>query len=351
MRTMSLEDHQEAIALAKQLPNHVQAIRDSFHSLIGDFWVKGFVHDKIKSASKDIGHSPILTLWDAEVPVPNPHTALAWLLTCEFDPLAARARIIVPESVDPFSCNNQMEGYESTIRTSPMAYEIRNLRSRLSPEFISQFNKSNRGGPAAVYTISRGKHKLAGLQERLPRETDDLRLTTEEIRAITIRRAALLRQVLTPPLSPTSQDAYWNSGFNIRSWSVHGLSVITPKTVEHRFTSAGERIHIPAIDIPDSSIAKVPSVTQPLWFGFTKATTKGATAAEVWLSHYMEHRSHALELLESGDPIQVMNPEWQSELSLAGKLNRGLNKGRNKTNTASGATAMMMAGLMTSIKL
>ena len=353
MRTMSLEDHQEAVNLAKLLPNHVLAVRDSFHSLIGDFWVKGFCHDKIKSASKDLGHSPILTLWDSEIPLPNPLTALAWLLTCEFDPLAARPRIIIPESVDPFHANNQMEGYDSAVRPSPRTYEIRNLRARLSPEFIAQFNRSNRGGPAAVYTISRGKHKLAGMQERLPRETDELRLTAEEIRSITTRRMALMRHVLTPPLSPTSQDAYWHSGYNIKSWSQHGLSVITPKSAVHRFTTAGDNIHVPAVDVPDSNISKVPSVTQPLWFGFTKATTRGSTAAEVWLSHYMDQRSDALAQLESGDTLGVMNPEWQSELSLAGKLNHGLKRGaaKGKGKPDAGATAKMMAGLMQSIKL
>lgn len=326
MKQMSLEHYRESQRLAHMLPEHVASIRDSFYSLIGDIWISAIVAGAMKSSHGDIGHCPLLAMWDSSVPLPNERTALAWLLTCENDPLATRPRIVLPESIDPYLYMAQQDSFEGQLMVPNGLPSIHTLKTRCSQEFMARFRSANRRGPAPVYTIFRGKIQPAGMNERLPRETDELRMGLSEIEAVAIRRHALMSQVLTAPTSPTSQAAYWTRGFHIRGWSQSGLAVRLAPAKRSQITSAFDKVRVPAPPqivngepVP-TLIAHVPTVTPPIWLGFTTGTVKGKEDSTAWLNEYMKFRDAAKDQFERGFSTGVMSPEWKISLSEAGRI-------------------------------
>lgn len=292
----------------------MHAVRDSFHSLIGDIWVGALTRSAFNSSKLNAALSAPLIMWDNEIPLPTKQTALAWLLTLEnpMQLIGKEARsfdrvIALPESLDPNNMWVQQTGPWSSITTNHMLEHLRNFHQYKPQDFQKKINESRRDALPTLYfkegTLT--MHHRAAIDNRHD-------LTADQFRKICVRRLFLLSQVLTPPGMPMTLDAMEYRGMPLLPWLKCGLAVAPPS--EPILWGADVKL---VSSLVDPVMTQVPCATPPLWFGFTEASS----AKAMFVDRYFAVRDEAIDQLRHQAPSYgVKQARWLKELSSKGML-------------------------------
>lgn len=284
----------EKLATDRFLKQHPM-VRDSFHSLIGDFYIGAILTGYFSARLAKMPQLPPIFLWDTEIPHPNEHTAVAWYLTLEnpIELLGSGYRrrsygVAAPECIDPYYWSAQDDGPTGSLRES---YELGNPGSFskfLPQDFRKKLMESQRNQLPPLY--HRDQHLESTLLHAVDNRPDIL---DSELRSLVSMRTALMWQVATPPRMPMTVVAMDIRGSGLRPWTAHGLIVRPPKE-SVKWGKFPIRL---AQGLEDPVLGSVPTATPPLWIGFTY--TGGE--AKAFMDSYFKVRSAALD--------QLRNPE------------------------------------------
>jgi len=317
----------------------VSAVRDSFHSLIGDIWVSALTRGVFSSRSLNMSLAGPLFLWDSEIPTPTKQTALAWLLTLENPielingtPRKYDEVIALPESIDPANMWVQTTGPWSSITSSHMLDHLRNIHQYLPQDFRKRLAESRQEPMPLLYFGTRGTldmHYRIAVDNRHD-------LTPDKFRRLCVKRMFLLSEVLTPPGMPLTLDSMEYRGLNLLPWLKSGLVVAPPK--EPVMWGNGVKF---VSSLADPIMTQVPCATPPLWLGFSI----GGLARAMFVERYFSFRRHAIEqLLQLTFSSGVKQDRWLKELSAKGMLDEPVPDDSKRSKLANLAKGIQLKG-------
>lgn len=330
---ITLADYKEALHIATYTTQRTEAVRDSFHSLIGDFWIKGMTLGRFPNKAVSNSTAPLLALWDSQVPIPNAHTILAWFLTCETgvaelnNEIELRPRVLLPNSVDPYGFSVQRQDYEAQMTHSRLLPYMERLKPHMTNQMRENLPGRNIHGEPSLWTAKIPLSWADGGGSEpdrllLPDAPDDVYYGESYIHQARLNRIASLMKVLTPPACPTSFDnlSCGEHGLHIRSWTESCLAVQPSTPVAWDGNQAKARM---SSERGSKAIQFVPLITPPLWVGFNESTDAGKDAVREWLKAYFFHRNRVIRQLNRLEDYEVgvVNPDWMVQLSEAGLIN------------------------------
>lgn len=360
MQPISFEAFARIVKLADNHPDIVEAVRDSFHSLIGDFWVAFIENRSFRSSAGSDTSLPVVRLWDTAVPTPNLYTALAWFFIVESGEgvlygrrkgdtgLATRFVGRLPTSLNPREHSVQVRSLESSINTSDQLPQVSNLRAHMERQ----------GSQIQTATASQATNRMHYLNYTWNGETHvlsepqnvqhiltDVRMEPERHKILIERRLAMMRKVLVRIENPMSAANMFDCrGISIRDLTDRGLYVAACKTESRpTFLTNGGSVAA-GTKMGPLELNSVPYATPPVWLGFNLATREGRLAALAWhkayadVRHGMAHRLHAaINRIDTDkfESLGVTNPDWMQRLTEAGsamaKVDSGGSSGRKKS--------------------
>jgi len=342
---------------------------------VADIWAELLVRNRDKV------DKPIYMLWDEEIPLPSPATALFWLMVCETWPMPAKVApsmpitnltqafpfqtIIPPQSGHMLYATQYPPEFTAPPRTRLPGMQLDGLlkqhmtredRTRMAmtkqgtilyrpqEDHIQYRSHAGHGRISVRWNDGEGWPTTPVAQLDCGIAYTELMTSWWHLKLVQELRSQVMNNMLTQPGMPTHQDSlYTCPGGWIRQFSETGIAVNGPQNMAWTRSSDPVALHTGKL------LKHVPSLTPRIWFGWTQVgpeygvedgkPTRKTSAIERWVMAYMKVRSHALGQLMYPRTVQIENQLEEhfklreSRLTRAGRL--------AKANTSTAAFAEM----------